>query len=68
MYQLSQRFSDQGKRFDIFKEGYHRCEREHLHRGLRGRLRAQQHGKYTPNNEEPEPEERRAVNSQQLKS
>ena len=66
LYQLSQRFSDQGKRFDIFKKAITDARESIYTVVYEVGSQAQQHGKYTPNNEGPEPEERRTVNSQQL--
>ncbi len=66
MYQLTQRFEDQQKRFEIFRNAITEAK-ESLYTivhevGVQG----QHHGKWTSKEEQLEPEERRPVNGEQL--
>lgn len=65
-YQLSHRFDDQKKRFEIFKEAITQAKRSLYPIVDEVAVQCQQHGKYGLKNN-PEPEEKRTVSLDQLK-
>lgn len=65
-YQLSQRFDDQGKRFEIFTKAITEAKQSLYTIVHEVGVQGQQHGKYRANEKQPEPEAKRTVNSAQL--
>ena len=65
-YQLSQRFNDQAKRYEIFRNAITNAKESIYTIAHEVSVQGQQHGKYTSKKEQLEPEEKRTVNSKQL--
>jgi predicted KAP-like P-loop ATPase len=65
-YQLIHRFSDQAKRFEIFKSAITNANQSIFTVSHEVGVQCQQHGKYNLKSTEPDPEDQRTVNSTHL--